>query len=412
MSDAADHPVEPVELPALELRDGPAPVITTERDLHHYAERVAAGQGPVGLDAERASGYRYSQRAYLVQVRREGAGTALIDPIAIPDLQILNEAIGDAEWILHAATQDLACLAEIGLRPTRLFDTEVAGRLLGRERVSLAALVGSELNRGLAKGQGATDWSARPLSEAQLQYAALDVEPLVELRDVLATALRDTGRWSVAEQEFTYLLGFQPKDRGPEPWRRLSGLHKLRRPRQLAIARELWLARDSIAEAKDIAPGRLVPDSALIAAVLADPSTPRALMESDGFHGRGAARYRQDWWAAIERGRSIDDPDLPAKTARPEGPPPPRSWPERNPAAHERFLRGREVVGALAEEWGIAVELMLPPEALRRVCWDPPNPLNETNLAAALAAWQARPWQIDTCMAPLLVALAGEVTSE
>lgn len=406
------HPPPTEDLPALELRDGPAPVIDSLPNLERYAALLADGDGPVALDAERASGYRYSQRAYLVQVRREGAGTALIDPIAVPDLGMLNEAIGEAEWILHAATQDLACLDEVGLKPARLFDTEVAGRLLGRDRVSLAALVASELNQGLAKGQGATDWSARPLSAAQLRYAALDVEPLVELRDILESELRTAGRWTAAQQEFTHLLGFRPRDRGPEPWRRLSGLHKVRKPRQLAVARSLWNQRDAIAAERDVAPGRLVPDSAIVAAALGDPQSPRDLLELDGFHGRGAARYKNNWWGAIVEGRGVVDADLPQRSARPEGPPPPRSWPDRHPAAHARFTAAKQVVGAIADEWGIAVELVLPPEALRRVCWEPPTPLTPETIDAALLNWQARPWQRDLCRDPLLAALATEVTSE
>ena len=180
----ASPPLEP-----LTLRDGLTPVIDTLDALQAYARAIEQGSGPVALDAERASGYRYSMRAYLIQVRRTGAGTALIDPIAVPDQTPLNDAIGEAEWILHAATQDLPCLEEVGLRPHSLFDTEVAGRILGRERVSLAALVASELGFELEKGHGATDWSKRPLSTGQLTYAALDVEVLVELRNALHAEL-------------------------------------------------------------------------------------------------------------------------------------------------------------------------------------------------------------------------------
>ena len=138
------EPQLPVQ-PPLEPRDGVPDIITTESELTAYAQRLAAGTGPLALDAERASGYKYSQRAYLVQLRREGAGIALIDPICLPDLSVIQAATEGVEWILHAATQDLACLAEIGLRPALLFDTELAGRLLGREKVGLAALVAAEL---------------------------------------------------------------------------------------------------------------------------------------------------------------------------------------------------------------------------------------------------------------------------
>lgn len=398
-------------LPELQLRDGNPPVIDTIEGLEEYAAALAAGTGPVALDAERASGYRYSMRAYLVQVRREGAGIALIDPIPLPDLSVLDAAIGGAEWILHAATQDLPCLAEIGMRPRRLFDTEVAGRILGRNRVSLAALVGSELGLTLHKGQGATDWSARPLSSAQLTYAALDVEALVELRDVLHKELIAADRWEIAEQEFDHLLGFQPRDRGPDPWRRLSGMHKLTTPRQWAVARELWLQRDQLAEQTDTAPGRLIPDSAIVAAVLADPTSIRQLMEADGFHGRAAGKYRRSWWEAIERARSLAKSELPQRAPRSEGPPPPRSWADKDPVAAARLSAAREAVSAMSEELSMAPELLLSPDLMRKLCWEPPTDTSETGVRNYLLDGGARDWQIDLCTPALVDALRAGLES-
>jgi ribonuclease D len=393
--DLAEEP-----LPPLELRDGAAPVITDTHTLASYASKVRGGSGPVALDAERASGYKYSARAYLVQVRREGAGTALIDPIDMPDLSVLADAIGEAEWILHAATQDLACLAELGMQPKQLFDTEVAARLLGRDKVSLAGLVASELGHGLAKGHGAADWSLRPLTDEQLTYAALDVEPLVEIRDILATDLRARGRWDIAEQEFTHLLKFQPKDRGADPWRRLSGMHSLKSPREWALARELWWERDSIASDRDVAPGRLLPDSAIVAAVKADPSSAGDLLETKGFHGRGAARYKRQWWQALERARALPKDQWPTRAPRSEGPPPPRAWAEKDPVAAERLAVAKEGVAALAEDWGIAPELLLSPELMRKVCWEPPDDLEDFLRSAG-----AREWQIAVCGPILRAAL-------
>src|SRR5699024_8762752 len=142
---------------------------------------LRSGAGPVAIDAEPASGYRYGERAYLVQVRREGAGTALIDPVPCSDLSELSVALSDTEMVLHAAHQDLPCLTEINLRPSRLFDTELAGRLLGYQKVGLGAMVERLLGLRLAKEHSAVDWSQRPLPKDWLRYAALDVEILVEL---------------------------------------------------------------------------------------------------------------------------------------------------------------------------------------------------------------------------------------
>ena len=401
----ASPPLEP-----LTLRDGLTPVIDTPDALQAYARAIEQGSGPVALDAERASGYRYSMRAYLIQVRRAGAGTALIDPIAVPDQTPLNDAIGEAEWILHAATQDLPCLEEVGLRPHALFDTEVAGRILGRERVSLAALVASELGFELEKGHGATDWSKRPLSTGQLTYAALDVEVLVELRNALHAELLAADRWDIAAQEFEHLRGFQPKDKGPEPWRRLSGMHKLRSPRQWALARGLWQERDAIAQRTDTAPGRLIPDSAIVAAVLADPADAPGLLTTKGFHGRAARRYRDRWWAALEKARCLPEDQWPSRPARTDGPPPARSWSDKDPAAAERLAAARELMDHLVESWDVAPEILLTPDLLRRLCWDPPAPVTEDSIRAYLAAGEARAWQIDLCTPGLVKALTGVET--
>ena len=239
--------IEPT--PLLHPRDGVPDVVADERTLVRAAEAIAGGTGPIGMDAERASGYRYGQRAYLVQLRREGAGTWLVDPVACPDLSPLQEAIGDAEWILHAATQDLPCLAEVGLHPQSLFDTELGGRLAGLPRVGLGAMVEHYLGLQLAKEHSAVDWSVRPLPEPWLRYAALDVEVLVDLRDAVAAELASQGKAAWAAEEFDHLLDFTGPEPRVDPWRRTSGMHRARGRRALAAVRELWEARDEIGRA-------------------------------------------------------------------------------------------------------------------------------------------------------------------
>ncbi len=379
--------------------------------LAEYAGRLAAGSGPLALDAERASGYRYSQRAYLVQLRREGAGSALIDPIELPDLAVIQEATEDVEWILHAATQDLACLAEVGLHPSRLFDTELAGRLLGRERVSLAALVDSELGEMLEKGHGATDWSVRPLSKAQLRYAVLDVELLVELRDAMAAALKQAGKEEIARQEFEALLSFSPRDRGEDEWRRTSGIHRVRKPRALAIVRSLWTTRDEIARDRDIAVGRILPDASIVAAAQANLTSMADLADLKDFHGRGAQRYLRRWWGAIAEAQDLPVAELPAGAPPPSGPPPPRSWADRDPEAFARLSSARARLAKLSKAQGMPVENLLSPDTVRRLCWTPPDPADAAAVSAYLAEHGARAWQVELTTGLLVTALAARPTS-
>ena len=193
-------------------RDGVPLVIETQSGLERCAAAIAAGTGPADVDAERASGFRYGQRAFLVQIRREGSGTWLIDPEPFDDLRIINDALHGVEWILHAASQDLPCLSELGMWPDKLFDTELAARLAGLPRVGLAAVIEQLLGFGLAKEHSAADWSTRPLPEPWLRYAALDVEVLTELREELIELLEADGKLEFAEQEFAAILaaGFAP----------------------------------------------------------------------------------------------------------------------------------------------------------------------------------------------------------
>ncbi|MFD0317942.1 HRDC domain-containing protein [Streptomyces flavalbus] len=395
-------------IPLLEPREGIPPVVADEAALAEVVAAFAAGSGPVAVDAERASGYRYGQRAYLVQLRREGAGTALIDPVACPDLSGLGEALAGAEWVLHAATQDLPCLREIGMVPSELFDTELAGRLAGFPRVGLGAMVEGVLGFVLEKGHSAVDWSTRPLPEPWLRYAALDVELLVDLRDALEKELERQGKLEWARQEFDAIASAPPPEPRKDPWRRTSGMHKVRRRRQLAVVRELWQTRDRIAQRRDISPGKVLSDAAIVEAALALPTNAQALGALNGFGPRTGRRQLEQWQAAVDRAKALPEAQLPQPGQPVQGPPPPRAWADKDPAAAARLSAARAGVSALAERLNMPQENLITPDTVRRVCWEPPADTTPESVATVLTGYGARPWQVELVTPVLAKALAAQ----
>ncbi|NQU37644.1 MAG: HRDC domain-containing protein, partial [Actinobacteria bacterium] len=323
-----------------------------------------------------------------------------------------TDAIGSAEWILHAANQDLPCLADLALAPQHLFDTEMAARILGRPKVGLAALAGSELGLSLAKEHSAADWSNRPLPESWLTYAALDVELLVELREILRADLERTGRMPWATEEFEYIRTAPAKAPKREPWRRTSGIHRIRNPRGLGIVRELWRARDRLAADRDIAPGRVLPDTAIAAAGTARPSTQSKLAELPEYRGKGTRRRINFWWQAVERANVTPTAELPELSARSSGPPSPRSWPDKSPQAAVRLTAAKKFLAGQSEETGIPTENILMPDTVRRLCWEPPAQPDDTSVTAYLRDSGARDWQISLTLAGLTDALSTTISTE
>ena len=418
-----EHSADEAEAPPFEQLTKPAggvpPVTADEAALADVVAALAAGRGPVAIDAERASGYRYGQRAYLVQLRREGSGSFLIDPIALPDLSSVNTALADAEWVLHAATQDIPCLAEVGLVPTTLFDTELGGRLAGLPKVGLAAVLEHYLGVSLAKEHSAVDWSTRPLPEPWLLYAALDVELLVELREAVAADLAAQGKAEWAAQEFeaeTHFTGNGPRQ---DPWRRTSGMHKVRNRRIAAHVQALWTARDEIAQHRDVAPGRVLPDATLVDLAVRQPRNSAALTAGrsvEAGHSRqrrahqGLARYQRQWLEAIATASALAEAELPELARRSDAPPPARSWADKDPVAAARLARARTDIAELSQQVNVPVENLLTPDTLRRELWTPPEHADPESDVAALESHGARPWQRQL-VTPLIVTALQEETA-
>jgi len=415
---SSPHIVESDVAPLIAPADGVPAIVDTPEALAHTIERLTVGNGPVAVDAERAHGFRYSQRAYLLQLRRARAGTHIVDPVAFgqpADLSELADAIADAEWVIHAANQDLPCLTELKLVPRHLFDTELAARLLGYPRVALGTMLEELFGVRLRKEFSASDWSARPLPAEWLAYAALDVELLLQMRERLAADLVSAGKWEWAQEEFAALVANAGRtvDPRPDPWRRTSGIHKVRTRRGLAYVAKLWQARDDIAQQLDRAPGRILPDVAISDLAVAGGDSAGAVAaraaigKIPAFRRRQAKRFEVRWIEAVNAAASLREADLPPLHLPGEGPPHPRLWANKNPKAATRLTRAREALTAQAEQLDLPVENLLTPDHVRRLAWQPPLPLSVETIDAALAAMGARRWQRQLTAGTLASAFAA-----
>jgi ribonuclease D len=397
---------EPAEqFPLVTAPRQPVRVVSSQPAWHDAIDSLGEGTGPLAVDVERASGFRYSQRAYLVQVYRRGSANFLVDPLEVPDLSDLTHHFAGEEWVFHAASQDLPSLRELGVEPVSIFDTELGARIAGLPRVGLQGVVEDLLGISLKKAHSAADWSTRPLPDEWLDYAALDVELLPDLREGIHTLLEKSNKLDLAREEFDAVLTFVPPERPAEPWRRLSGLHQVRGARAMAVARELWLAREEYAKDSDTAPGRLIPDRSIIAVAMEKPDTKGGLAGLKSFQGRASRKELDRWWRAVERGLTTED--LPALRGPSTSLPPPRAWIDKAPDAHRRYVIAKDMITRVAESLTIPVENVLTPDHLRRVCWAPDDEASPNALDSQLQVLGARRWQRDIVV-PLLIEAFSE----
>ena len=399
MPESPEAPELP-ELPLLQHPRAASRLIADENTLQDAVSILKASSGSIAIDAERASGFKYSQRAYLIQIRAENSEIFLIDPVATPEMatskafQDLAALMQDREWILHAATQDLPCLNELGLYPGSIFDTELAGRLAGAPRVGLGALTESLLKFRLAKEHSAADWSTRPLPESWLNYAALDVDVLHELASAVKELLYQQGKLDWANQEFESLMSFKLKPQRSDKWRGISGLHKVQDRLSHEIARQLWIARESLAQKMDVAPGRLIPDSSILVAATQKPRSRPELAAMKSFSGRASRSYLDHWWAAVQSAlKSTELPSL--KPEKTDAIPNHRNWIAKFPEADRRLKHAKASLIKLSEEKLVPLENLLTPEILRQVCFTPPENLANETLSAKLHELGARNWQVE-----------------
>lgn len=383
-------------------------LVETPEGFSQAAEQLAAGRGAFAVDTERASAFRYDDRAFLVQVYRRDAGTFLFVPeghrSALSDA--LSPVLNGAEWILHAANEDLKSLAHLGLAPGTLFDTELGSRLAGFDRPNLAAMVQYFVGVELEKGHGHEDWSTTPLPDTWQEYAALDVVHLNDLAEALAEYLDAQGKLAIAGQEFAHLVdGAEAAAKAPQKtWRDVKGVSTLYKPAALQVARTLWNVRDDIGRSEDVAPGKVLSNEALVAIAKGQPSSAAQLREIARTR-RMSRQDARDWFSHVEAALAHDASSWPTPVPTPASALPNKSvWEREYPRSFRALQVARESLANTAAELDMLPEVLLQPRALRKTMWVAPDDGARWSVNAAaerLTEAGARPWQVEVA-APLI----------
>ena len=376
-------------------------LIDNQESLINCCNNLEKDEQPYAIDAERASGFKYSQRAYLLQISSATSDIYLIDPTSIKDLTPLRQLLNNKSWILHAATQDLPCLFELELTPGEIFDTELAARLLSLPHVGLGGLLEDELQITLDKEHSAADWSKRPLPQDWLVYAALDVEFLHQLRKSLTQKLIENNKLNLAQQEFKALCSWQSPGLRNDPWRRTSGMHEVRGGQDSAIVRQIWLKRDEIAQQRDIAAGRVLNDAGIVEIAAKKPKTVQELKDLASIKYRPAKNDAEIWFEQLQIALQLGPDQWPVKQKGAESYPAPKSWLEKRPEAYHRLQFVKAQLHKLSEELLIPVEHLCSPDLVKKWCWDKPTDQLET-INDWLISQGARDWQAQN-LAPVLL---------
>ncbi len=371
-------------------REGIPALLATPSQLRQAERRLAKGSGAIAVDTERAGGIRYNDRAFLIQLRRAGSGTMLIDPE--PHREVVGPALeavmSQATWVLHDAATDLPSLYALGLYPAGLFDTAIAAKLLNITPYRLPELSATLIGYTMHKTHGGEDWSRRPLPKAWRNYAALDVEVLLELAQACQQRLDAAGKSEWAREEFEFIQ-HKAHPLSPARWEDSKAANSVTKPQELAVVRALWLHRDALAMAMDVAPHRLLPDKAMVAIAKHKPRSVSQLMRLDAFP-RDLRNHAGEWLNVANAG--IAATPWPKRPKR-RGTISTSAWKKRHPESFEQLLAAEEALEEVQAEINVESDALMSRRTLRGVCW---SCLHEgLSLDQAIEQTLLRPWQIE-----------------
>jgi len=297
----------------------------------------------LALDTETDSFFAYRPKICLLQITVEG-GDYILDPLADFALDALGEILADEkrEVILHAAENDVIHMQhEFGWRIARLFDTQVTSFILGTPPYSLAGVLETRFDVKLDKRMQRSDWSRRPLSNEQIEYAANDTRYLLPLASELKERAAEVGRIAEIEAECARIAGrsWTPEPFDPDGFRRMNGAKDLD-DMGLSILSALYLFRHELADKRNRAPYRIVADHALVAI-----ARKRATHRIDGTPESFWRRYGKQVGDVVRKAKTQRAPARPKRKAQNGAPLPPE--------VKARYDALRKWRGSAAEERGV-----------------------------------------------------------
>jgi ribonuclease D len=359
--------------------------VRTPEQLARLAQSLA-GASALALDTESDSLHHHVEKVCLVQLATDRGDACLVDPLALRDLSPLAPVMADrgVAKVLHGADYDVTTLKrDFGFRFAGLFDTMIAARFLGRPQIGLQALAQAELGVALSKESQRDDWSRRPLTPTQEQYALADVAHLLILQARLTGELRQLGRLSWVEEESDAVAALEPARRGREPdaYQKVKGMRRLSR-RQQAVLREIYGWRESLAETTDVPAFKLLSSEALIEMAERAPRSAAELAQVRGLSPRVRSRG-EELLSAIGRALDLPESELPRL-----GPPPPR--PVLSEAVRKRIESLRTWRTKAAAGLAVDVSVVLPQRLLERLAQVAPREVEALGQIEGLRRWRVQ----------------------
>ncbi|MBN1965177.1 MAG: ribonuclease D [Anaerolineae bacterium] len=370
----------------------PAAMITAQADLARYADTWAR-EPLLAIDTESNSLYAYREQVCLIQLSTREQDF-IIDPLVLDHIDPLGDLIADPgiEKVFHAAEYDVMCLKrDFAFTFTNLFDTMIAARICGSQKLGLANMLEEYFSVAVDKKYQRANWGRRPLEQDMLRYAQLDTHYLPDLRDIWQAQLQEHRRWREAQEVFAELTDLPAAAHSfdPDGFWRINGAQALK-PHQMSVLRALYLLREEIAEQRNYPPFKVFGNKTLIDLASEQPRQQRDLYGITGMTSGQVRRYGRHILQAVAAAKQDKPPRRPQRDRRPS---------EAIVARYEALHEWRK---QRAQQRGVESDVIVTRDALWALARHAPATPEELADVPGLG-----PWKTETYGAEILRVLAA-----